>query len=93
MICYHCGMEQQPARSISREQICRGCGAWLHCCLNCVFYSETAHHHCRESEAEFVQNKKAANFCEFFRPGDSSRKRDSDRADEARKKLNDLFGG
>ena len=92
MICYHCGMERRTTPRIGREEACRGCGVYLHCCLNCAFYSETAHHQCREPEAEFVHNKKSANFCDFFTPGSAPDKTVGNRADDARRKLNELFG-
>jgi predicted RNA-binding Zn-ribbon protein involved in translation (DUF1610 family) len=91
MNCHSCGKEIQPAGKIGRQEPCPKCGAILHCCLNCRFFSEPAHHQCREEQAEFVNDKSGANFCDFFEPaGTRSAKTDAQR-DLARKKLEDLF--
>jgi hypothetical protein len=51
----------------SRGATCPKCGAYLHSCVNCAFYSPGRHNDCREPQAENVGDKKSANFCDFFR--------------------------
>ena len=46
--------------------MCTGCGADVRCCLNCGFYDVNSADACREPQAELVQHKDRANFCEFF---------------------------
>jgi len=91
LFCYKCGKEIKISGRIGRQQQCPNCGVYLHCCLNCVFYSPNAYHQCRESEAEFVSDKKSANFCSYFRPSSKKVDMDNRRAEEARKKLEELF--
>lgn len=97
MRCHRCGKKFDSAGRISRNDPCPGCGVPLHACLNCRFYSESAYHQCRESEAEFVSDKESANVCDYFEPGRdeaSGAKPGSDaaaRKAEARKKLDHLF--
>ncbi|MBI4209475.1 MAG: hypothetical protein HY538_07210 [Deltaproteobacteria bacterium] len=64
--CYACSGEI-PQKSIGRRDVCDRCGADLHCCFQCEFYDEKAHHQCRESQAEWVSDKERANFCDYFR--------------------------
>lgn len=92
MICYNCGTELEISEQITRQQKCTSCGVFLHCCKNCKFFKEEAYHQCREPQAEFVKDKKSANFCSYFKP--SERKLDfrNKKAKEARKKLDELFG-
>jgi len=68
MICHSCGQEIKVVGGIGRRDSCPKCEADLHVCLNCNFYDETKSNDCAEPSAEFVQNKTASNFCEFFEP-------------------------
>jgi len=91
LFCYKCGKEINTNDRIGRQQQCPECGAFLHCCLNCEFYYPNAYHQCRESEAEFVSDKKSGNFCSYFKPSSKKNIVDDKRAEEARKKLDELF--
>ena len=91
MNCHKCGCKVDTKEKIGRQQICPECGEYLHCCLNCRFYSETAHHQCREPQAEWVSDKTMGNFCDYFEPGKSSGSPQSSTAEDAKKKLDDLF--
>jgi len=93
MFCYSCGTEIKLAsRRPARGDTCPKCAAYLHCCRNCRFYDEKAHHQCREPQAEFVPDKAMGNFCDYF---EAAPQRVTDksaaRAAEARKKLEELF--
>ncbi len=92
MYCYNCGQEITLTEKISRQQTCPECGVYLHCCLNCRFFGEVAYHKCRESEAEWVSDKRSANFCDYFQPGEKKINSDRGRVDEARRRLDELFG-
>jgi len=91
MFCHSCGHEIDVKDKIFRQQQCPKCNQYLHCCLNCHFYDKLVYHQCRESEAEYVNDKKMANFCGYFKPASQSRFKGDDKAEEARKKLDDLF--
>ena len=93
MNCYSCNHENIITRKIGRNDLCAHCGLPLRCCLNCKFYDKTAYHQCKEPQSEWTSDKSTANFCGYFTPGDRKGAIKNDKADEARKKLNALFGG
>ena len=70
IVCFQCGEEVEFEGKVMRKDTCPSCHSSLHCCLNCRFYDRSAHNECREPAAEWVSNKEAANFCEFFEPRD-----------------------
>ncbi len=58
--------------NVTRRDECPHCKADAHVCLNCRFFSESHHHQCLETQAEYVKEKERANFCEYFAPSSSS---------------------
>jgi hypothetical protein len=96
MSCHRCGKTFETAGRIGRSDCCAACGAPLRACRNCRFYSETAHHQCRETEAEYVSDKESANVCDCFEPAadgpaPAGGGNAATRAAEAREKLDRLF--
>ncbi|MBN2413738.1 hypothetical protein JXQ31_18810 [candidate division KSB1 bacterium] len=91
MKCFNCGTEIILDRKVFRQDVCPQCDSYLHCCLNCRFYDPLASHECRESEAKWARDKEAANFCDYFEPGEVTGKRITSKQDDARKKLDELF--
>jgi hypothetical protein len=90
MICHNCGTEIEVKRRIYRTDECPGCGADLHCCLNCDNHDPAAHNQCREPQAEWVPDREKANFCDFFTPKKvAGGKRRS--SGEARRAFENLF--
>jgi hypothetical protein len=89
--CYNCGKEIVLEDKVYRQSTCSKCESYLHCCLNCRFYDERAFHQCKEPEVRYVKEKDSANFCTYFEPSDAKRGAANSRADDARKKLDDLF--
>ena len=65
-VCHQCQAEIPLEGPIGRRETCHGCGADLRCCRNCSFYDVRSADACREPNAELVQNKEAATFCDFF---------------------------
>ena len=65
-MCHQCQKELTLEEPIGRRDTCPGCGADVRCCLNCAFYDEHSADACREPNAELVQHKDTANFCDFF---------------------------
>ncbi len=91
--CYHCGTTIQFDPPLARSAVCEKCSSYLHCCRNCRFYDPLAPNECREPQAELVRDKEMANFCDFFEPASAEAARPpEDRAAEARRKLEELFG-
>lgn len=80
--------------AISRTTECPSCGRPLHCCECCTFYSKDAHYGCRENIDEPVWDKKAANFCDWYRfNADTAHSKDGEdeKAAKAREALAKLF--
>ena len=72
--CFQCsevvdfGARQVPGR---RDE-CEKCGADVHVCRNCRHYDAKSYNECREPQADRIQEKDRANFCDFFMPGSAS---------------------
>ncbi|HTZ41116.1 MAG TPA: hypothetical protein VMB77_13245 [Syntrophales bacterium] len=65
-ICHACKREIAMERKVGRSETCPSCGADLHVCLNCRFYSPGAYNDCTEPQAERVVDKRRSNFCDYF---------------------------
>jgi hypothetical protein len=95
LVCWKCGTSLADVTlPLRRLEECRTCGAELHVCKLCEWYSVTVAKQCREPIAEEVKDKERANFCDYFkpRPGAYS-KVDVSASDQARSDLDALFGG
>jgi len=71
MVCWKCGtevVEISGARKVLRADTCAKCDSDLHACKNCQFYDRQYHNECRETQAEWVNDKERANFCDYFAP-------------------------
>jgi hypothetical protein len=65
-LCRVCAKELKIETPVGRQERCPFCGADLHCCRNCAFYSKSAYNECHEPQAERVLVKDRSNFCDFF---------------------------
>ena len=74
MKCWSCQKSEDLPEKPSRLDTCPHCNSFLHCCLQCKFYDKSSHNECREPQAEWVQDKKMANFCGYFMPRDDEAK-------------------
>jgi len=90
MFCHRCGYKIEVDRKIGREELCPECKTPLHCCLNCRCYDSFSHWQCRETEIEYIQDKAAGNFCDYFKPSDKYHPPDTKR-EAAKKQLDNLF--
>jgi hypothetical protein len=68
VICHACGARHRFEDMVPRRAECERCRESLHSCRNCTFYDVSAYNECRETSAERVVDKIAANFCDFFQP-------------------------
>jgi len=91
MFCHNCQTEISLAVKPRRNDTCPKCLAYVHCCKNCRFYDPGAHNQCHEPQAEWVKDKEAGNYCDYFEPNDSAPDGKDTRKEEALKKLNELF--
>src|SRR5258706_11367760 len=65
--CWRCGRPIVVEGRIGRQALCEGCSSSLHCCKNCKDWDPAAHNQCRESQADYVADREAGNFCNFFK--------------------------
>ncbi len=89
--CYKCGEVTSKDRKIWHLEVCENCNSYLHVCLNCKFYDPQASKQCREPEADKIADKDKSNYCEYFEPGKNKSVGKQERAEDAKKKLDDLF--
>ena len=90
--CYKCEEELVFDVKIGRLDTCPNCGAYLHSCRNCRFWSLSAHNQCIENQGEFIRDREAGNFCGFFQfriVGEDNNKE----IDATKARLHALFGG
>ncbi len=64
--CAKCGKEIEIEERVMRRDECPHCGADLHSCVQCRFYSPGRHNDCAEPVSEPVSDKENANFCDWF---------------------------
>ena len=96
--CWKCNTKiEYPAGSrIGTRDTCPGCDSDLHACRNCRFFDPGKHNQCTETQAEWVREKGAANYCGYFQPNPSllaGARRAESKADEAKKRFDSLFKG
>lgn len=75
MHCWKCGTKIEQvsgAHKVLRTDSCSKCDTDLHVCKNCRHYDPQYHNDCRETQAEWVNDKERANHCEYFEPGSRS---------------------
>jgi len=93
--CWKCGEAIQPPAGgrVGNRDACPRCDADLHACRNCQLYDPSKHNQCAETQAEWVGDKDAANYCDYFSPNPalSAGKRPASPADAAKKKFDSLF--
>lgn len=68
MICFHCKKELSIGAKVGRRDECSSCSSDLHVCRNCQFFDRSSYNECREPQADRVQDKERANFCDYFQP-------------------------
>ena len=91
--CHHCG-ESLAALSLplTRLDECPKCRAQLHVCKMCERFSTRLPKGCTEEDAPDVRDKKAANFCDYFRPSANAYDAAGQKAEAAaRSALDSLF--
>ena len=93
MICWKCRKETNIEKPVRGDE-CPLCHADLHVCKACEFYESGAHNDCRESSAEFVNDKERGNFCDYCRASKkiAAGSGGIDKAAAAKDAFNALFG-
>jgi hypothetical protein len=82
-----------PAGRVLIRDTCPKCDYDLHVCRNCRFYDPAKHNQCAETQAEWVRDKEASNYCDYFPPNQilSAGKRSMSPEENAKKKFDSLF--
>jgi hypothetical protein len=95
LVCWKCGASLADVTlPLRRLEECRTCGAELHVCKLCEWYSVAVAKQCREPIAEEVKDKERANFCDYFKPRPGAHSKvDVSASTQARSALDALFGG
>ena len=90
--CYRCGtsLDSLPL-PIGRRESCPQWNYDVRVCRNCKHYDPKSYNECRETMAERVVDKEKSNTCDYFVLGTASASDAKNAAEEAMKKLNDLF--
>lgn len=91
MHCPSCKKDVPLAGKPGFRDECPHCGADLHACVACHFYDTGSYNDCRETQADRVVDKEKANFCEFFQAGSGQAGKALSPAEEAKRKLEELF--
>ncbi len=91
--CWRCG---EPLAKLSlplaRLDECPKCRVHVHVCRMCIYYAPSKPKGCREDDAIEVRDKKAANFCDYFKPNANAYNPAEQTAEQAaRSALDDLF--
>jgi hypothetical protein len=62
-------------------------------CKNCLHYDPQYHNECRETQAEWVNDKERANFCDYFSPSSKLQAGSPSRtsSDQVKSALDKLF--
>jgi hypothetical protein len=91
--CYRCGASLVALTlPLARLDECPECRSQLHVCRMCINYDPRRPTGCREDDAIEVRDKKAANFCDYFKPNpDAYDGGDLTREQRARAELDALF--
>lgn len=70
---------------VGRRDVCPNCMADIRSCKMCQFYDPKSYNECRESQADRVQDKEKANFCDYFKIGSPGTNPDKEKQDQLAK--------
>jgi len=92
-ICWKCGSNLVDViLPLPRLAECPTCRAQLHVCRMCEYFDPSLGQQCREPVAESVTDKQRANFCGYFQITAYAYSVKPDKAAEARRQLDEMFG-
>ena len=93
--CWKCGetVQLSAGSRVGSRDTCPRCASDLHSCRNCDFYDPSKNNQCSEPQAEWVRDKEAANYCDYYRPNPALTRgsRATSPAEGAKKKFDSLF--
>lgn len=90
--CHRCGTQftARPGQPRTRD-VCDGCGAYLHNCLNCHHFDRVISNSCTLPHTKFVGGRDMLNYCDDFKMLNHSLRVNEDRAVRARTAWDQLF--
>jgi hypothetical protein len=95
MVCWKCGntIDYAPGVRVGTRDTCPRCDSDLHSCRNCRHYDPAKNNQCAETQAEWVRDKEASNYCDYYSPASVRRAGApaSDSAAAVKKKFDSLF--
>ncbi len=95
-MCYRCGTPLKFGEKPGFNDVCPTCGADLHVCRMCRFYTPGVHWDCKETVDEQVVDKEKRNHCDYFMVMESFVKESptggSAANADAKRRFNALFG-
>jgi hypothetical protein len=95
MTCWKCGetVALPPGGRVGTRDACPRCDSDFHSCRNCRHYDPAKHNQCAEPQAEWVGDKEASNYCDYFSPNAAARtaSRASSPVSDVKKKFDSLF--
>lgn len=94
--CWKCGgaIELKSGERVGSRDECPRCKFSVHSCRNCRFYDPGRNNQCAEPHVEWVRDKEAANYCDYFQPATGAGSRPAaggDQSGDVRKKFDSLF--
>ncbi len=89
MKCWKCSelIDISAGQRVTSRDECPHCHTDLHSCRNCQFYDPSRHQQCAEPQAEWVRDKEAANYCDYFEPAAVTAVASSSRREDIKKSL------
>jgi hypothetical protein len=73
------------------REVCEGCGAYLHTCVNCHRFDRHHTNSCTLPDTAFVGSRDSLNYCEEFRMLDRTRRANENRVVRAKAVWEELF--
>jgi len=69
VLCQNCKTIVEVAERVGFNETCPSCGAWLHSCVHCRFWSGGQ---CLEPSAEKMSDPEGKNFCDWYQEAEAS---------------------
>ena len=93
LLCWRCGESlAKLSLPLARLDECPKCRVHVHVCRMCQRYAPSKPKGCSEDDAIEVRDKKAANFCDYFKPNPRAfNPAEAEGQAAARSALDDLF--
>jgi len=91
MKCWNCEAELETFERVEFRARCPHCDRPVHVCRNCEHFDPSLYNQCRETMADRVVDKEAANFCEYYRPRTAQDSHPASPQADARARLEALF--